>query len=291
VRADRPLVPAAFTLIELAVVVVIIATLAGILIPGIGYFRKTQRRAAITSFIGAIQTGLVGYQQDYRDLPPSGIQPPATSLYAFGIVNTGSPANVAAWDGGELLTAALAGPLPDVPGGDYTLGDGQPGFGFKPVNGRRSGPYFEIKNDKNLRRSPVRPTEAFILTMYYSRYEGLGPFLYYRAYAPQGANIGQTGDFLTPTGTLNNNRIFGPRGRFDTDDNNDLDGANDPSAHWQRTAAQGLKSEVREAFVTELRGADYLIVHPGPDEEFGRNTTADRERTLDDVFVTGAATR
>lgn len=297
--------PSAFTMLELLIVVLIIASLVGILIPAIGHFRRFMRQSAIKTFASTIQTGLVAYQHDFRDLPPSFGNPVSVAPNAVG---TGAKIPLAYnsnWDGGEILAQALLGPLSDATKGtnkdlpDTTtpgnFDDGADGYGFRSIAGKKSGPYIELKNEYNLRArwdksgSAAEPASdevwgpniaqhdhAYVLCMPYG---GPGaPFLYYRAYP-----LKQTGDNFQTTATA----VWGTEGRFDTEDNATLVNGADAVAFWKRTPAQGLKDEDRTAFATELRSADYLIVHPGPDGAFGAPGSGDE---LDDIFITGQAT-
>ena len=294
----------AFTLLELMIVIMIIAALAGILIPGIGHFRKFQRKAAITAFAGAIQSGLVRYQQDYKELPPSYA---GDSVAALDNIAARPPlAYAATWNGGEILAQAMLGPLSDAndsgaqkerPGTTFPAAatddydDGMNGFGFRSRTGKRSGPYIDLKNERNLRGSPTGHNKAYVLSMYYG--QDPSPFLYYRANPAATA----TGSDFNSTLTTAAGAIWGPdtaapsRGRrFITNDNLELAGGTDGDnavAYWKNSK---LDPEDRSAFAMELRSADYLIVHPGPDSEFGV-AGDNNDEELDDIFITGKATR
>lgn len=65
-RSNRP----AFTLVEMLVVIVIIAILAGLLLPAIGAARAAAQRHAIATEIHQIETGIEAYRTKYADVPP-----------------------------------------------------------------------------------------------------------------------------------------------------------------------------------------------------------------------------
>jgi len=63
--------PAAFTLVELLVVVAIIAILAAMLLPALGMAREKARRAACTNSLGQVAKALENYVGDYSGYLPS----------------------------------------------------------------------------------------------------------------------------------------------------------------------------------------------------------------------------
>lgn len=69
-RANRPSRSAAFTLVELLVVIVIIAILAGLLIPAIGMARTAALRFQIATEIKDLEAGFEAYKLKYTDYPP-----------------------------------------------------------------------------------------------------------------------------------------------------------------------------------------------------------------------------
>jgi type II secretory pathway pseudopilin PulG len=316
---------------ELMVVITIIAALAGLLIPGIGHFRKAQRKAAITAFAGAIQSGLVRYQQDYRDLPPSyaGNYNAATD----GIAARPPLAFAPEWNGGEILAQAMLGPLRDTDKSNLPYGldrpsqpipfpatlidDGMDGLGFRSPAGKKSGPYIELKNERNLRARWNRDgmgteaeqdelwetgfraqrTNAYALTMYYGAVGA--PFLYFRA-NPQGGASDDFNDNIRAVwgrDTAGGGSLGTRRNRFTAEDNGDLVGTGrDAVALWKHAKyyQSGTREyEDRRAFAMELRAADYLLVHPGPDSEFGVYDAMDLSKydaAMDDIFITGTRT-
>ncbi|MBI1373754.1 MAG: prepilin-type N-terminal cleavage/methylation domain-containing protein [Phycisphaera sp.] len=275
-----------FTLVEMMVVVVIIIGLLSILVPAITAVTGTAGQVAEKQFLAAIQVGLQAYKLDFSDYPPSW---QGSTSYIAGVKVTG-------WDGGEIMTQAMVGPLGD--GGadnssdqDGTTGksvdDGHVGYGFT-VGGRQYGPYITIKHDNSLAQSA---NSRWILTMVSS--QSKRPFLYYRAVATDMTkSVGDQG----VTGKINDstetNRIWGTNGRFDKEHNGTLDGSDDPVEYWWNSASD----KDADAFTFSLRTAEYLLVSPGPDEQFGDKTSDDNvsvpatirnNLTYDDQVVAG----
>jgi len=69
-RAHRPSRSAAFTLVELLVVIVIIAILAGLLVPAIGMARSAALRFRIAAEIQNLEAGFEAYKLKFTDYPP-----------------------------------------------------------------------------------------------------------------------------------------------------------------------------------------------------------------------------
>jgi prepilin-type N-terminal cleavage/methylation domain-containing protein len=69
-RTNRPSRSAAFTLVELLVVIVIIAILAGLLLPVINMARNSARRFQIASEITNLASAVEAYKLKYGDYPP-----------------------------------------------------------------------------------------------------------------------------------------------------------------------------------------------------------------------------
>jgi len=221
----------AFTLVEMLVVVVIIITLLAILVPIlIGKIRPNPAEVRMLTSIGF---ALDAYESDFGDIPPS------------DHTQAGPPISFGAWDGGEILTQALVGTLPNGT-------DGKLGFGFRAgaaLTGKSYGPYLDIKHEKSLHeRAPGR----WVFTVVSS--QSMQPVLYYRA-DPSGT----TGDLDSA------NAIWSAGGRFDTDHNDTLDGADDPTDYWSATA----DADKRRSLTFSMRSAEYLLVSSGYDETFG----------------------
>jgi len=243
----RPARARGFTLIEMLVVVVIIIGLLSILVPAITSVPADAGRAAEQKFLAAMQMALAAYNLDFNDYPPSKVT---------GDIGGETVTN---WDGGEIVVQALIGPL-------NTAADGHNGYGFK-VGGKRYGPYMTIEHENSL---VERVAGRWVLTMVSS--QSKKPFLYYRAVTtdmtkPNGEQ-GVTGAINDSTA---NKRIWGTNGRFDKDHNNTLDASDDPTEFWRNSAPD----DEAKSFTMSLRAAKYLLVSPGPDEEFGDNTDDD----------------
>ena len=69
-RANRPSRSAAFTLVELLVVIVIIAILAGLLLPAINMARNAALRAQTAVEITNLASAVEAYRLKYGDYPP-----------------------------------------------------------------------------------------------------------------------------------------------------------------------------------------------------------------------------
>jgi prepilin-type N-terminal cleavage/methylation domain-containing protein len=319
IRCPRPAIRSGFTLMELLVVIGIIVLLVALLVPSVGHFRKAMRKSAITTFMGSIQAALAGYEQDFKDLPPSRARDivndcPANST-PFGIprdqfwINNGDR-----WMGSEIMTAALVGPLPAAASGTISFGDGLNGYGFMPDKsapgrdaGRKSKAYLNINNEHNLKArwnrdgagttaepdelwKSTNPTDqfgtrqgAFVLTMSYGG--EVMPFLYFR----YDLNPGFTGSDPTKP-----DFIFGQNGRFDMNQNGKLTGSRAEAAtsRWIRPE---LGDSERESMVAQLRSQDYLLIHPGPNELYTKDYTdadkSDDADSDDDVYLSGVRSR
>jgi prepilin-type N-terminal cleavage/methylation domain-containing protein len=73
----------AFTLIELLVVIVIIAILAGMLLPLLARSKEQARRMHCTNNLRQIGLGITMYRDDNRDLPPLYLVNPTNKTYGY----------------------------------------------------------------------------------------------------------------------------------------------------------------------------------------------------------------
>lgn len=72
-----------FTLIELLVVIVVIAILAGLLLPVVGRAKEMGRRAHCTNNLRQIGLGIRMYQDDNQERPPLYLVDPGTKTYGL----------------------------------------------------------------------------------------------------------------------------------------------------------------------------------------------------------------
>jgi len=80
---------AAFTLIEMLVVIAIIAVLVGLLLPAIGKARQFAKRTRARTELRQIEIAWKSYYNDYREFPSSGIN--EMSGTAIDIMNGDNP--------------------------------------------------------------------------------------------------------------------------------------------------------------------------------------------------------
>lgn len=173
-RSLDPLIPsrrqaAAFTLVELLVVIVIIGILVSLLIPAVGAVRKTARNAATSAALTTIATGLETFKADGK---LGGQYPPSQSDYRVtnvpfvrspytdqDIQITGAGLLVWALSGADLLgtpgfqTVGNVATWGQCTGPNYNNGPGDPTnpaslYALEPAEQQpaypRSGPYVDI---------------------------------------------------------------------------------------------------------------------------------------------------
>ena len=144
---------AAFTLVELLVIISIIVLLIGILVPALTSFQRNALRAKSFAIVNIIDGACKYYYDDFGDYPPSHID---NGVYQ----NWPDSGN---WYGGQLIVLFLTGYAPDIetkgdPFGDnddksILEDDGKDGFGFRLARrGKVYGPYngtekLDVKKD------------------------------------------------------------------------------------------------------------------------------------------------
>jgi len=219
----------AFTLVELLVVVAIIALLIGILVPAVLIGQRTVEQGAAEQFMNGIALGLSVYKNDFDRLPPSDASGASGTMFGM------SSGSLSGWDGGALMTQAVAG---------AEAGDGVKGLGFRAggaTDGPKSGPYVE----------PGENDLARISGRYYLVDQWDQPIAYYRARGGQSS--------------------LWPSGRFVQADNAGIAGTNPSLDNHPETDETALRAS---GFVlyspgrdgkndsNEARGDDIVILEP-----------------------------
>ncbi|MAE62511.1 MAG: hypothetical protein CMJ49_14285 [Planctomycetaceae bacterium] len=292
-----------FTLIEVLVVIGILGLLVGLVVVFLSGASESARNSVNIQFMNRLVSALNAYQTDMKQFPRSLLVRSASGIYAREQLNPYADEN---WEGAETLTLALIGHLPADPDNngkldhnptsDRELGDGKDGTGFRLYSprGRAYGPYMDM--DNNDRLSSGLNTDTFVFTDMWDK-----PILYYAA-----KSGGETGRM-----TENNSdvRIWGPKGRYDTDHNPDLMAANlNPATggsnttdgqfalehYWSHAIAPGPNDDKRESLERSMRAGMILLVSAGEDERFGPADDGDDgapgtddDPATDDVMVVG----
>ena len=231
-----------FSLIEMLVVVFIIMVLVGILMTALGKGSEQARRTLAGQMLDSISQAVTAYKMALEEIPPSDIDGTVAGN-TFGVSN----GDLGDYDGGELLTQALIGPLRESSGSPTDGKDG-PGWVHR---SHAYGPYLERVEDEYLYR---RPNRRWALqspgTLQPDR-----PILYYAAQPNAREGRFNTADV-----------IWGPNGRFDTDHNTDMiPVGEDPVAYWNTDASD----TDRRAFEMSLRSNNYLLVTVGDNGVYG----------------------
>lgn len=287
---------AAFTLVELMTVMVIILLLIGIGVVAYNAAFVLGEKAVAEQMFKSIGIGLTGYANDFKNaFPPSkgdgGTHQNKGDRW-FGEWKQD-------WNGGEILAQALLGPQTERL-------DGYKGYGFKFEGGGRAyGPYIDLRSessvlarfDNNGDGYPTEGTEFYTTDQRPNAYVlavpaggRKTPILYFLKGPARRSGDKGTWDYLWSRG-----------GQFDTDHNKDLiKSTNEPvlgrkyKGNGEEVATEYPK-EVQENLRHELNKGDYMVVWSGPDGSFGQTLSEDKTGTQeaelkwskDDLFMTG----
>jgi prepilin-type N-terminal cleavage/methylation domain-containing protein len=155
-----------FTLIEMMVVLVIIAILAGLLLAAFGPARQTAREAQVVAEMQSLKASITAFKTDFKMDPPSSIvisesvagwaaHPVDRALlkrlwpsFNFTIPRDfngdGDSTDIVALDGAECLVFFLGGVVDPV-SGQLRGFSKNPGNPFAMDNGSRQGPFYEFE--------------------------------------------------------------------------------------------------------------------------------------------------
>lgn len=125
---------AAFTLVELLVVVAVIGILAGLVLAAMGGIQKRGARAKAESDIQAISAAIEEYRRQYGNFPPTN----SNSLYAELTSDTSAGANL------TNTTIVFLEPAPGMVGTNGTQKFFQDPWGFAYGYSTNSGGFFEV---------------------------------------------------------------------------------------------------------------------------------------------------
>jgi prepilin-type N-terminal cleavage/methylation domain-containing protein len=270
--------PAAFTLIEVLVVIAVVGVLIAILVPAVAGARRAAQATASRKMMESIRTALVTYERDMDRFPPSDYE------------QTSDPLKEDEWQGAEILTQALMGHLSvdaeDTPS-DQSDGDGKKGVGFRlrtagQFRGTVYGPYITPEDRYFAARWDINgngdagPSEwwgeaaeqedAYIFRDYWG-----SPILYYAA------EVEWDYDRIAEDQALwDDDTDRDVNGRFLKVHNDALDG-DDPML-W----SDDPDEVVGERDESMLRSAEFVLYGRGRDQGNG-----DKEERADDMIVTG----
>ena len=252
-RAGR----AAFTLVELLVVLGMILVLIALLLPAISGARTRALRTRMAADMQAIAAALEAYRQDHGDIPrvsPDGARP-----------NYGAPpALTENYAGAQILCRALLGP-------GSAAADGADGLGFRKIplavtQTKVSGPYlepskFRTANFDGTTTNIVANTSVLIDSED-------KPILYYPG-LPK-ADVTANNGYAVP-GTY----LPGGRAMFDTNDNlGNASSMMSASKLQLLLGDQNKNGKIDPGEAPAYKGA-FLVISAGPDRRYGpRNANA-----------------
>lgn len=264
---------AAFTLVELLVVIGVALLLMGILLPAITKAMGNANRAKMAFDLQAIVVALEAYRQDHGDIPrtsPDGASP------NYG---TNPPALSNGYAGAQILCRAMVGPGNQQADGAGTGKDGEdpaPGFRTRPAinnvtQGKVYGPYlapdkFQIGNPDGSTISSATPNAYNFAVLVDRRGK---PILYFPGLptARVESQHGYVGAFnygAAPSAT-------NPRPMFDVNDNHAILDPTPADAAKKIQLVLGdnnTNGQINAGETPAFKGP-YLLLSAGPDELFG----------------------
>ena len=260
-----------FTIIELMAVIGIMITVLFIALPALSYVRIKAKAEAVKAFMGMVNVGLINYNRDHKDVPPSVVtRGSGNAAIMFGL-NRSVMTN---WEGAHFLCQALTG---------ASNNDGKAGMGYV-QDGVTIDTYIASHDriyDWNSKKflidfkntTDFSNANRFLLT-------GLpgdepSPILYY-----QKQPTGEFDKLISARG------IWSASGQYSTKHNerlvkeiNGSGGGDSVKDYFSKAEADGGANDMdRDGLERSLRGAKYLMVWPGSDFKYG---------TSDDVLMTG----
>lgn len=238
--SQNPTRAAAFTLLEMLVVVGVVVVLLGMAAVGLNVARNAAGDVASKQFLNGVSMALAQYERDHGDLPPSYWGDPEDGRPVIDRSSFGLPTETLdGISGTEILAHALLGPRAD---------DGATGMTYR-QRGRDYGPYLEVSSESNLVYMGNDDQSLWIGSYevvsggsdYREKSDALKdepfetpngrwglrtgtdawPILYYNANSRGATRRFEDGD--------RDNWIWGPNGRFDSSDNVEMLTNSDPA--------------------------------------------------------------